>query len=318
MSRTPPKPLTVSSPHEREIRIERVFHASRERVWRALTDPAQVSQWWCRGNPLVIERMDVVRGGHWRFVEHSPQGTHGFEGRYSEVVAPERIVQTFEWDGMPGHVALETLTLEDLGDGRTRMVVTSLFHTIADRDGMLRSGMAQGAEQSYRALDRLLAGPSVWAALSVCLWFNGQAEDAARFYTELLPGGRVLHVSRYGEGAPFPAGTALSVEFVLDGRTFLALNGGPHHTLTPAFSIVLTRDTQHEIDALWERLVEGGRPSQCGWLTDRFGVSWQVVPRALPAMITSGDGARVGRLMAAMMPMQKLDLAALQAAFDEG
>ena len=148
----------VTTPSEREIRIERIFNAPRERVWKALTDPALVAQWWGRGNKLVIERMEVHRGGHWRFVEHGPDGVHGFEGRYREVTPPERVVQTFEWDGMPGHVAIETLILEDLGDGRTKIVNISLFHTTEERDGMLHSGMEQGLNQSYAALDRVLAG----------------------------------------------------------------------------------------------------------------------------------------------------------------
>ena len=104
--------------------------------------------------------MEVERGGHWRFVEHSPEGTHGFEGRYREVTKPERIVQTFEWDGMPGHVVVETVTFEDLGDGRTKVINTSLFHTAEERDGMLQSGMEQGLAESYAALDRLLANMS--------------------------------------------------------------------------------------------------------------------------------------------------------------
>ena len=148
---------TVTTPRDREIRIERVFDAPRDRVWQAHTDPALVAQWWGRGNKLVIERMEVERGGYWRFVEHGPEGIHGFEGRYREVTPPERIVQTFEWDGMPGHVIVETATFEDLGDGRTRIVTTSLFHTNEERDGMLASGMEQGLGESYAALDRLLA-----------------------------------------------------------------------------------------------------------------------------------------------------------------
>jgi len=150
-------PVTVSTPSDREIRIERIFAAPRALVWRAMTDPALVAQWWGRGNQLVIERDERVRGGHWRYVEHAGGESHGFEGRYAEVVPPERVVRTFEWDGMPGHVALETATLEDLGDGRTRLVSVSLFHTVADRDGMLHSGMEGGIAQSYAALDRVLA-----------------------------------------------------------------------------------------------------------------------------------------------------------------
>ena len=146
----------ISTPSNREIRIERVFDAQRDRVWRAMTDPSLIAQWWGRGNPLTIERHEFERGGHWRFVESSEHGVHGFEGRFREVTPPERVVRTFEWDGMPGHVAVETMTLEDLGDGRTRLVSVSLFHTEEERDGMLHSGMESGVNASYDALDRVL------------------------------------------------------------------------------------------------------------------------------------------------------------------
>jgi uncharacterized protein YndB with AHSA1/START domain len=152
-----PSKHVMTLPSDREIRVERIFNAPRERVWQAMTNPELVAKWWGRGEKVVVERMDVERGGHWRFVQHSEHGTHGFEGRYGEVVPPERVVQTFEWDGMPGHVVLETMTLEDLGDGRTKLVTRSLFMTAADRDGMMSSGMEEGMEQSYAALDRVLA-----------------------------------------------------------------------------------------------------------------------------------------------------------------
>jgi uncharacterized protein YndB with AHSA1/START domain len=147
---------TISTPGDREVRIERVFGAPVERVWQAFTDPELLAQWWGRGNKLVIERMEVERGGHWRFVEHGPDGVHGFEGRYREVTPRERLVQTFEWDGMPGYVAIDTAVFEDLGDGRTKVVTTSLFHTTEERDGMLASGMEAGLNQSYAVLDDLL------------------------------------------------------------------------------------------------------------------------------------------------------------------
>lgn len=154
---TPPnEKAKLTTPSEREIRAERIFNAPRERVWKALTDPNLVSQWWGRGNKVVVERMELERGGHWRFVEHGPEGVNGFEGRYREITPPSRVVQTFEWDGMPGHVVVETLTLEDLGDGRTKLVNVSLFHTAEERDGMLHSGMEQGMNESYAALDKLL------------------------------------------------------------------------------------------------------------------------------------------------------------------
>lgn len=149
--------LVVTTPAEREIRTERVFNASRERVWRAFTDPELIAQWWGRGNPLVVERMEVEVGGHWRYVEHGQSGAHGFEGRYREVTPPERLVATFEWDGMPGHVVVNTTTFEALDGERTRVVTTALFHTTEERDGMLRSGMEHGLRESYEALERLLA-----------------------------------------------------------------------------------------------------------------------------------------------------------------
>jgi len=151
------RPAVVTLTGDREARIERIFDAPRERVWRAMTDPELVAQWWGRGNKLVIEKMELTRGGHWRFVEHSDHGVHGFEGRYREVTPPSRMAMTFEWDGMPGYVAIDTVTLEDLGDGRTKVVSTSLFHTAEELDGMLKSGMETGLNQSYEALDRLLA-----------------------------------------------------------------------------------------------------------------------------------------------------------------
>lgn len=160
MSTTGKIPVTtarVTTPTDREIHVERIFNAPRARVWQAFTDPKLVAQWWGRGNKLVIERMEVERGGHWRYIEHSPDGPHGFEGRYREVTPPQRLVQTFEWDGMPGYVMIETVNFEDLGDGRTRVVTTMLAHTTEERDGMLNSGMEEGMNQSYAALDKLLA-----------------------------------------------------------------------------------------------------------------------------------------------------------------
>jgi uncharacterized protein YndB with AHSA1/START domain len=149
----------VTTPTDREIRVERVFDAPRERVWKAFTEARQLAQWWGRGNSLDIQRLEVERGGHWRFIEHTPEGPQGFEGRFREVMHPERLVQTFEWDGMPGHVAVNTITFEDIGDSRTRVITVTLFHTTQERDGMMQAGMEGGLNQSYAALDKLLEKP---------------------------------------------------------------------------------------------------------------------------------------------------------------
>ena len=149
---------TITTPTDREIHIERVFDAPRDRVFAAFTDPALIPAWWGpRDVTTVVDQMDVRAGGSWRFVARTPDGNEtGFRGTYREVTPPERIVQTFEWEGMPGHVSVETATFEDLGD-RTRIVTTSIFHTTEERDGMLGSGMERGASETYERLDELLA-----------------------------------------------------------------------------------------------------------------------------------------------------------------
>jgi uncharacterized protein YndB with AHSA1/START domain len=149
--------LEVTKTSERELLITRVFDAPREQVWQCFSDPKLLAQWWGRGNKLDVERFEFEKGGHWRFVEHSDGETHGFEGRFREIVPMERISWTFEWDGMPGHPSIDDISFEDFGDGRTRVVNTSMFFTAEERDGMIESGMEGGLAESYAALDRLLA-----------------------------------------------------------------------------------------------------------------------------------------------------------------
>lgn len=155
--------------------------------------------------------------------------------------------------------------------------------------------------------------------IAPCLWFNGEAEEAATFYTSIFPNSRILAVSRYGEGAPFPAGTALMVEFALDGRRFQALNGGGGRPHSEAISLSVACVDAAEVDRYWTALTtDGGKEVQCGWLTDRFGISWQVVPNGLEALIADPEPARAARAMEAMLGMKKLDLAAMRAAADAG
>jgi uncharacterized protein YndB with AHSA1/START domain len=150
---------TITTPGDRDIRVERVFDAPRERVFATYTDPALIPEWWGPYDTItIVDTMDVRPGGAWRFVVRGADGSEtAFRGTYREVVPPERIAQTFEWEGMPGHVSVESATFEDLGDGRTKVVTTSLFHTPEERDGMMASGMEGGLNQSYARLDALLA-----------------------------------------------------------------------------------------------------------------------------------------------------------------
>jgi len=147
----------VTTPTDREIVSERVFDAPRELVFKTYTDPELVAEWWgLRSTTTIVDKMEVRAGGGWRFVQRNEDGTEtAFRGTYREVTPPERIVQTFEWEGMPGHVLVETVTFEDLGE-RTKMVNTSLFHTTEERDGMLEAGMESGMNESLQLLDELL------------------------------------------------------------------------------------------------------------------------------------------------------------------
>jgi uncharacterized protein YndB with AHSA1/START domain len=148
----------VTTPSERVIHVERDFNAPRDEVFAAFTDPQLIPEWWGpRGTTTSVDRMDVKAGGSWRFVVRNPDGSEtGFRGTYREVTPPQRVVQTFEWEGMPGHVSVETAEFEDLG-GRTKVTTTTLFHTNEERDGMIGSGMERGLNESYARLDELLA-----------------------------------------------------------------------------------------------------------------------------------------------------------------
>jgi predicted 3-demethylubiquinone-9 3-methyltransferase (glyoxalase superfamily) len=152
--------------------------------------------------------------------------------------------------------------------------------------------------------------------ITPCLWFDTQAEEAAEHYAAIFPNSRITEVTRYGEAGPGPAGSAMVVLFELDGQPFQALNGGPQFTFDEAISFSVSCGTQEEVDHYWDALVEGGQESQCGWLKDRFGVSWQIVPTRLVELLADPDPQRAQRAMRAMLGMRKIDIAALEAAAD--
>ncbi|MGO4690671.1 VOC family protein [Glaciibacter sp. 2TAF33] len=153
--------------------------------------------------------------------------------------------------------------------------------------------------------------------ITPCLWFDSQAEEAAKFYVSVFKNSKILDVSRYGEGGPMPAGTVLVVNFELDGVRMQALNGGPAFNFTEAISLSVDTPTQEEVDRLWETLTaDGGEEGQCGWLKDKYGLSWQIVPSVMAELLADPDPVKAANTMQAMMPMRKLDIAALQAAHD--
>jgi predicted 3-demethylubiquinone-9 3-methyltransferase (glyoxalase superfamily) len=153
--------------------------------------------------------------------------------------------------------------------------------------------------------------------ITPCLWFDTQGEEAAEFYTSIFPNSKIVEVARYGSAGPRPEGTVMTVNFVLDGQEFVALNGGPEFTFSEAISFQISCGSQEEVDGYWSRLSEGGEEGPCGWVKDRYGLSWQVVPTALTELLADPDPARSQRAMQAMLQMKKIDIAELQRAADQ-
>ncbi len=153
--------------------------------------------------------------------------------------------------------------------------------------------------------------------ITTFLWFNDKAEEAVNFYISVFKNSKILRVSRYGDAGPGPKGSLMVASFELDGQKFMALNGGPHFSFTPAISLLVNCETQEEVDEYWEKLTEGGKEVQCGWLEDKFGLSWQIVPVAMGDLMSDPDPEKSKRVMEAMLKMKKLDINVLQAAYDQ-
>jgi predicted 3-demethylubiquinone-9 3-methyltransferase (glyoxalase superfamily) len=149
------------------------------------------------------------------------------------------------------------------------------------------------------------------------LWFDDKAEEAANFYVSIFKNSKIMSVSRYGEAGPGPKGSVMSMTFQLEGQDFYALNGGPHFTFTPAVSLFVSCETQQEVDDLWEKLSAGGKKDRCGWLKDKYGLSWQIIPTVLGKLLQDKDAGKSKRVMQAMLQMDKIDMEALNRAYDQ-
>jgi predicted 3-demethylubiquinone-9 3-methyltransferase (glyoxalase superfamily) len=153
--------------------------------------------------------------------------------------------------------------------------------------------------------------------ITPCLWFDQQAEEAARFYVSIFKNSKIGDVVHYGDHGPLPKGTVLTVRFTLDGQEFLALNGGPVFKFTEAISLMVNCETQEELDRMWEKLSEGAEVVECGWLKDKYGLSWQIVPTVIGEMLSDADPARSNRVMQAVLKMKKLDIRKLEEAYGQ-
>ena len=151
--------------------------------------------------------------------------------------------------------------------------------------------------------------------IAAFLWFDGKAEEAAEFYTSVFKNSKILNITRYGEAGPGPKGTVMMTTFQIEGQDFMALNGGPQYTFSPAISFFVNCETQAEVDELWDKLSAGGREVQCGWLQDKYGVSWQIIPKALMELMQDKDPVKSQRVFRAMLQMIKIDIEGLERAY---
>lgn len=199
--------------------------------------------------------------------------------------------------------------------------MTTRYRVRSDKRRLSRGGYGATQSLSGRGYPRVARGPQSASLMGMpkinpFLWFDGNAEQAAMFYVSVFPKSKIVHVARYGDAGPGPKGSVMLVDFQIAGHHFQALNGGPTYKISPAISFMVQCADQKEVDYYWTKLSAGGKKVECGWLEDKFGVSWQIVPSAMFKMMKDKNREKVARAFAAMMTMKKLDLAKLQKAFD--
>lgn len=321
-------------PDETTLLVVCDLAAPRSAVWRCWSEPELLKQWFCPKPWRIAEAdLDLRPGGRMNVVMAGPDGERmPMSGVWLEVVEGERLTFTDSFtEGfkpaaqpfMTGFVRFEDIFLENGAGGGTRMTWGARHATAADAEKHLEMGYEAGWQAAAAQLEELArvlpaaarteggAPAAAKARVRTCLFVSEGVEEAARFYSSLLPDSAVESVYR-----PDPEGPPLVVEFTLAGNPFMALAGNPEPTSGTVTSIsVLTAD-QAETDRLWKALAaDGGEPGPCGWLKDRRGVHWQIVPETLPRLLTTGDGEAAGRVMSALMAMQKIDAAALEAAY---
>ena len=304
------------------FRISRTFAAPLTRVWQAWTDLDQFEKWFGpNGVKNVAVKRDFRPGGLFHYCMKSPDGKENW-GRclYREIVPQEKLVWVNSFSNPAGEIVpppfddpwpaemLTTVTFVAVGDQTTVTVEWIPLNATAAETKTFddtRKGMTGGWSGSFEQLEGFLARTpqvSTGQKITPFLWFDGQAEAAARFYASIFPGSEVTSVS------------PMIVNFRLAGLEFMGLNGGPHFKFTEAVSFFVSCETQAEVDYFWDKLSVGGSVQQCGWLKDQFGLSWQIVPNALGELMGSDDPAQGQRVMQAMIKMVKLDIAGLKAA----
>jgi predicted 3-demethylubiquinone-9 3-methyltransferase (glyoxalase superfamily)/uncharacterized protein YndB with AHSA1/START domain len=307
------------------LELAREIAAPRQALWRCWTDPELLKLWFCPKPWFVSEaEIDVRPGGRMNTVMNGPDGER-FEnvGMILEVIEGRRLTFTdaFSENYTPRDNAFMTgyVELTDIPGQGTRMVWGARHANEATRDQHLEMGFEEGWKAASAQLDLLARsitldglgeGTGFDAKVRTCLFFREKGEEAANYYTSLLPGSEMGTVYR-----PDPAGPVLVAEFTLAGTPYMILNGNPDVQPSHLTSISVLTENQAETDRLWSALLaDGGEEGLCGWLKDRYGVHWQIVPKVLPRLMHSGNPERAGRVTAALMKMRKIDIAGLEAA----
>lgn len=309
------------------LEIERIIKAPRSAVWRCWSEPDLFRQWFCPKPWSVAEaEFDLKPGGRMNTVMVGPNGERmDNKGVCLEIIPGERLVFTDAYaEGfVPAASSFMTgyVSLSDTEDGHTRMIWGARHKNEEDKNKHLEMGFEPGWTAASAQLDALARSleasdapipgqPEFAAKTRPCFFLPDRAEEAARFYVSLLPDSRIDSVVR-----PDPNGPALVVEFSLAGTAYMTMNGNPNPVSSHLASISVLTDTQEETDRLWRELIaDGGEEGQCGWLKDRFGVHWQIVPKALPRLIRSGAPQASQRVFDALMTMKKIDIAGLETA----
>ncbi len=309
-------------PRRHEMAILRVVDATPGEVFQAWINPDHLLRWWGpREFTTAHVEVDPKPGGVFRTCIRSPKGDeYPASGTFREIERPHRLVFTHAWDDereAEGDERVVTVKLAGT-DGKTRVAFhIGGFETEAARDSEIEgwNECLDRLVRHFAAEDRSPA-PATGRALQKItpfLWFDGNAEEAVRFYTSIFRNSGIESVMRYGDAGPGPKGSVMLVNFRLEGQSLLALNGGPQFNFSPAISLFVSCTTQAEIDELWEKLSEGGEKEDCGWLRDKYGVSWQIVPTIILGELL-GDPATSQNVMRAMFTMKKLDIEVLKKA----
>jgi len=317
--------VEVTTPSDREVTMSRTFNTPREMLFEAWTKPELLKRWLYGPKEWPLSRceIDLRVGGKLRFEWGPHEGkSMGFSGIYREIAPPDRLAFTEVWDdNWTGGETLVTIKFIERA-GKTTVSQTILYTSLASRDAALKTGMARGQAQAYERLEEILASKTTKESpkqkIVTFLWFDNQVEEAVNFYVSIFKNSRIVNVSRYGDAGAGPKGSVMSAIFELEGQRFYALNGGPLFHFTPAISLFVNCETQEEVDELWEKLIAGGgKPDRCGWLKDKYDLSWQIIPTALGEMLQDKDPKKSASVMKAMLQMDKLDITKLKQAYSQ-